>query len=116
MEIDEAIRHAEEVAKENESLGAMGRGNPDKYAPSIEQCFKCAEEHRQLVAWLKELKELREQKRPHGEWIKKYDEKTQYYTCTCSVCGDMHRLPINYFLESNFCPKCGSDNRKKASK
>jgi len=65
MSIDEAIKHAEEVANENERLGAMGRGNPDKYAPSPEQCFKCAEEHKQLAEWLKELKMLREQTR----WI-----------------------------------------------
>lgn len=53
-----------------------------------------------------------EPERPHGEWIKQFDVKTQYYTCTCSVCGDTHRLLINYFLESNFCPNCGADMRE----
>lgn len=53
------------------------------------------------------------EERPHGEWIEQFDVKTQYYTCTCSVCGDTHRLLINYFLESNFCPNCGADMRKR---
>ena len=38
MTLDEAIKHAEEVAKEQEKLG------------------KCAEEHRQLAKWLRELR------------------------------------------------------------
>ena len=41
MTIDEAIKHAEEVAEEK-------------------LCEKCGEEHRQLAEWLKELKQLRE--------------------------------------------------------
>ena len=41
MTLDEAIKHAEEVAEEK-------------------RCEKCGEEHRQLAEWLKELKQLRE--------------------------------------------------------
>jgi hypothetical protein len=43
MTLDEAIKHAEETAKE---LGDCS----------------CADEHRQLAEWLKELKLLREQR------------------------------------------------------
>ena len=42
MTIDEAIKHAEEVAD---------------YDCYNEKQLKCAEEHRQLAEWLKELKE-----------------------------------------------------------
>lgn len=42
MTLDEAIKHAEKVAEQNKG------------------CQKCAEEHRQLAEWLRELKELRE--------------------------------------------------------
>ena len=42
MTLDEAIKHAEEVAEEK-------------------RCEKCGEEHRQLAEWLKELKQLRKQ-------------------------------------------------------
>ena len=50
MTIDEAIKHCEEVAEENE-----------KNAKSINNiykklCLECASEHRQLAEWLKELK------------------------------------------------------------
>ena len=44
MTLDEAIKHAEEVANDMELC-----------------CKECAEEHRQLAEWLKELKQYREQ-------------------------------------------------------
>lgn len=40
MTLDEAIKHCEEIIQNN--------------------CDKCAEEHKQLVEWLKELKRYRE--------------------------------------------------------
>lgn len=46
MTIDEAIKHAKEIA-----------GNSE--------CIECAEEHEQLASWLEELKELREK----SKWI-----------------------------------------------
>ena len=52
MTIDEAIEHAEDVAKEQ-----------DRYCPTPNGTFDphkaCAEEHRQLAEWLRELKLLR---------------------------------------------------------
>lgn len=44
MTLDEAIKHAEEVANDMELC-----------------CKECAEDHRQLAGWLKELKQYREQ-------------------------------------------------------
>lgn len=52
MTLDEAIEHAEEVAEQNEWF-------EKNYLESI-QCRKCAEEHRQLAEWLRELKQLRD--------------------------------------------------------
>ena len=40
MTLDEAIKHCEEVAEEQEE----------------KECLECAAEHRQLAEWLKELK------------------------------------------------------------
>lgn len=61
MTIDEAIKHCEEVAQENEK---QFNGCPMKYdgayANNGRTAGKCAEEHRQLAEWLKELKQLRE--------------------------------------------------------
>lgn len=68
MTLDEAIRHAEEVADTCE-YEAGKYDVCDSYEKGVAyQEGKCAEEHRQLAEWLKELKELRKQKRPHGDW------------------------------------------------
>lgn len=57
MTIDEAIKHAEEVADNHDRIKQIK-------AVTLEEC-RCANEHRQLAEWLKELKQLREQTR----WI-----------------------------------------------
>ena len=62
MTLDEAIRHAEEVAEEKENDAKFYTiSRPD--GKRKESCGKCAIEHRQLAKWLKELKQLREQTR-----------------------------------------------------
>lgn len=63
-DIDEAIIHAEQIAKD------------------MELCNKeCADDHRQLAEWLKELKERREADkwRPISEPPKEHD----FYLVTC---------------------------------
>ena len=59
MTLDEAIKHAEEVAdtklQDAELSEIQGCYNNAK------KCYACAKEHRQLAEWLKELKKLREQ-------------------------------------------------------
>ena len=92
--LDEAIKHAEEVANDPE------------------QCFQCTEEHRKLAEWLKELKELREQKRPHGEWKCNRD----VLELICSVCGEALPFSDEYDYETNFCPNCGADMREGDAK
>ena len=61
MTLDEAIKHAEEVAEEKEKE-AWEVQLQEEYK-TIKSCKECAEEHRQLAEWLKELKQLREQTR-----------------------------------------------------
>lgn len=51
MTLDEAIKHAEEVAEEHTKYNFYG---------GYESCDECAKEHRQLAEWLEELKQLRE--------------------------------------------------------
>ena len=61
MTLDEAIKHAEEVADVCE-FEASKYDMTDAYESHVAcQNGKCAEEHRQLAGWLKELKQLREQ-------------------------------------------------------
>ena len=57
MTLDEAISHCEEVAEDNE-INAENQ-NP-LFPNTIEQCKKCASDHRQLAEWLKELKTFKE--------------------------------------------------------
>lgn len=68
MNIDEAIRHCEEVAEEKEARAESNLIEIDKikgilrvyYAEECESCLECARKHRQLAAWLKELKAYKE--------------------------------------------------------
>lgn len=55
MTLDKAIKHAEEVALRNEAIceNAINIGVKN-------QTTKCANEHRQLAEWLKELQQYRE--------------------------------------------------------
>lgn len=87
MTIDEAIKHAEEVAESQEYEGKKLEESGKKYHDEYEnycasQCFECAEEHRQLAEWLKELKQLKEQ----TGWIpvsERLPKPFSYVDCTC---------------------------------
>ena len=67
MTIEQAIEHAEEVEIEQIRLmcrydaasGYMRSGNEAIRTESAKECEKCAAEHRQLAAWLRELQERR---------------------------------------------------------
>lgn len=70
MTIDEAIRHAEEVAEEQEKLYGLclpeyncdGKSHCNALKNGKDRgCLKCGEEHRQLAEWLKDYKRLKEQ-------------------------------------------------------
>ena len=73
MSLNEAIKHAEEVAEENEktekewekalSGNHIGWSKSDIHnvENAISNCGKCAAEHRQLAAWLRELQERRKE-------------------------------------------------------
>ena len=58
MTLEEAIKHAEEVAEEKENEGKL---LCQSEGASI-GCLTCAEEHRQLAEWLKDYKRLLEPK------------------------------------------------------
>lgn len=57
MTLDEAIKHCEEVAEEQEwqAYKSLSRTDDEKMS-----CLECAKEHRQLAEWLRELKRDRE--------------------------------------------------------
>ena len=74
MTLDEAIKHCEEVAEKQEKIAIytpieMLNGDDD-----IEKCQECANEHRQLAEWLKELKDLKE----HSASFQKINELAKF--------------------------------------
>lgn len=68
MTLDEAIKHAEEVAEAQEGRGycdrsicvIMDENNHNCDECEAVKCRECATEHRQLAEWLKELQAHRE--------------------------------------------------------
>lgn len=81
MTLDEAIKHCEEVAEElrNVDMGeldALYCGDTECIDARKNDCIECANDHRQLAEWLKELKQLREQTRwiPCSERLPKENE------------------------------------------
>ncbi len=62
MTLDEAIKHAEEVAYQKDLESGFDTDN-ERYAMTDKEradCKECAAEHRQLAEWLKELKDYKE--------------------------------------------------------
>lgn len=65
MTLEEAIVHCEEVVQKKEQLLEIHKKAltlMPKYSLTTKQeqeCIKCAEDHRQLAEWLKELQILR---------------------------------------------------------
>jgi len=62
MSIDDAIKHAEEVAEEkfNNAVSIMDKMKSDIALSNAEECKLCAEEHRQLAEWLGKLQKITE--------------------------------------------------------
>lgn len=77
MILDEAIEREENIAEANQrvidtgivfndvSLDTLYCGDTEVIAEHLANYHRCAEEHRQIAEWLKELKQLKEQTR----WI-----------------------------------------------
>lgn len=86
MTLEEAIIHAENVAEEIEHdakeynrLAKLETYPSRKECESAyKRCCKCAEEHRQLAEWLKELKYYREEANHRLEQIKTKINQEQY--------------------------------------
>ena len=108
MTIEQAIKHAEEVAQEKryEYQECLAVHDMEEAM----DCRKCGEEHRQLAAWLRELQARRkEPKKVKGRWIEMLSYK---HTYKCSECG---RLLVNITDGRNNVSKhypychCGAD-------
>ena len=112
MTLDEAIKHCEEVAEEQEQKAqCMGRQFVGTAMANYQNgCFECAADHRQLAEWLTELKEHRAadvQPVKRGEW----EKKSSVGVFRCSLCHHIFMLGADEIDEYHFCPNCGADMR-----
>lgn len=92
LTLDEAIKHAKEVADMNYNDAEKFDSNDSVENYMKANCMKCAEEHEQLAKWLEELKSYKEAEKQ----------------------GLLVRLPANnkeiYIISSRWtvCSECGS--------
>ena len=116
MSLDEAILHAEEVATEQERLmsrynaasGYARSRNESIRTESAKECEKCAEEHEQLAAWLRELAERR--KAPEIIMCK----KCKHYKPMSSDWGNcyVHNSPTELHRTCQSCDYCSWAERR----
>ena len=89
MTLEEAIKHAEAAAIENEKEAKRNREHGGWYYDSeARACAICAGEHRQLAEWLRELQERRkadscEGCKNIGLWENEYENGM---SCPCLRC------------------------------
>lgn len=77
--LEEAIAHCKEKAEKLRNKAKQWEiCGFDKSGEKRDECIKCADEHEQLAVWLEELKNLRTQKRPQGEWIPVSEKLPKY--------------------------------------
>ena len=109
MTLNEAIKNAEEEAKEQDKLckrydGASGylrSHNEAIRTTDAKKCEKCAHEHLQLAEWLKELKQVREKKR----WIpvsERLPKSFEFVNCTCHSLIDDRK---DWVIETCYVPQ-----------
>lgn len=102
MNLDEAIKHCEEVAD---------------YDCYNEKQLKCAEEHRQFAEWLKDYKRLKEQepsvapKPKIGRWIKTPKAVMgEGYMWYCDKCEhQVYQDSSRPYPSEKYCPNCGAE-------
>ena len=108
MTLDEAIKHEEEVAEKQENNAK--KYSRSKNVKSIEKtyiaCLECAEEHRQLAEWLRELQAYRE----FADWLVKavleedWEDSSDFYAeVLCRKLTKLGKLKVvdNKYMEVN---------------
>lgn len=107
MNIDEAIKHCLEVAEQNEFetriYDELNKAGNDEYRNN--HC-QCAADHRQLAAWLTELKELRRLVDLVAKYAGKSEDICERYLP--SIDGD---LCVTDGMGASNCTCCGYEYR-----
>lgn len=60
LDLDSAIQHCEEKAKEQRAKSVRYFNGGYRSQLDGKSCLKCAEEHKQLAEWLTQLKRIKE--------------------------------------------------------
>lgn len=101
MTLDEAIKHAwdksSELYEEVENwVHCPNDPNKDKDLKDFEDCKECANEHRQLYAWLKDLERLTS----HQKITSEYRTKSGNLLCFYHETPEEANIRIYYIKES----------------
>lgn len=94
MTLEEGIIHAEnEMRKNNREADRCFRHGGYAYEERAKSCRQCAEEHRQLAEWLKELKWWKSL--PHYCLTCKYGEMGKHFS-ECKSCSENNNWTCGY--------------------
>lgn len=111
MTLDDAIKHAEEVAEEKQNKAdnlkqCKDYGNPKSTITSgVVECETCADEHRQLAEWLKDYKRLIEQ---NEELQKENDDFKNYIDLANHTNSQLIQLIEKHKINRDICEDCVS--------
>jgi hypothetical protein len=93
MNIEEAIKHCEEVAEAEEQKYKEWKGDYS-HLQKIDSCKECASEHRQLANWLRELKALKDFANFVAESVleEDFEENNDFYAEV--FCRKLHKMGL----------------------
>ena len=100
LTLDEAIKHAKEVADMNYNDAEKFDSNDSVENYMKANCIKCAEEHEQLAEWLEELK-----------YYKDLEEQGLLVRLPCKVGDDVYIIPSPPIYGLNIFYGCENVNR-----
>ena len=96
--LNEAIRHAMNIAEKQEELAKVCVAKRAK-----DDCLKCAEEHRQLAEWLKELAERRKQPIIFCKDCEKHNKRFDEYPADEACPLTVWRVAQEHEFDYQFC-------------
>lgn len=112
MTLDEMIEHTEKIIDFCEDQVSKCDLHDPYESYVAGQNGECAEEHRQIAEWLKELKQCKEH---IGHWQKHESDHSTYYDCSLCGCLAPCTETADGFIWklSNYCPDCGAKMKRK---
>lgn len=125
LTLDEAIKHAKEVADMNYNDAEKFDSNDSVENYMKANCIKCAEEHEQLAEWLEELKSYKDAKE-HGLLVRlpcKVGDTVYVPTRNfvselriTMVSVNMHEAYFSWMLNSGIYPNLDGFSKSKLGK